>query len=311
MIPRNLDEVRAVAGEATKSKMPAFVGSLRNCAASLLTSGALFLAAAAPALAAAGFADPGEIGMQTPVTPIAHEISFFYNWILTPVIIIISLFVLALLIVVVVKFNEKANPVPSRLTHHTGLELAWTIIPVMILIVIAVPSFRLLNHQLILPKADITVKVTGHQWYWTYEYPKDQGGGFSFDSYLKTGDDLKPGDIRQLSVDNEVVVPVNKVIVMQVASSDVIHSFTVPSFGIRIDAVPGRLNETWFKAEREGVYYGQCSKLCGQNHAYMPIAFRVVSQDEYATWVAGAKKKFAATSTPAIHLADNDAALAR
>jgi len=300
-----------VAGEATKSKMPAFVGGLRTCAGRLLASGALFLAAAAPALAAAGHADPGQMTMQTPVTPIAHEISFFYNDILTPIIIVISLFVLALLIWVMVKFNEKANPTPSQLTHHTGLELAWTIIPVLILIVIAVPSFRLLNHQLILPKADITVKVTGHQWYWTYEYPKDQGGGFSFDSYLKTGDDLKPGDIRQLSVDNEVVVPVNKVIVMQVASSDVIHSFTVPSFGIRIDAVPGRLNETWFKAEREGVYYGQCSKLCGQNHAYMPIAFRVVSQDEYATWLAGAKKKFAATSTPAVHLADNDAIPAR
>ncbi|HTJ01551.1 MAG TPA: cytochrome c oxidase subunit II [Methylovirgula sp.] len=291
--------------------MPAFVGGLRTCAGRLLASGALFLAAAAPALAAAGHADPGQMTMQTPVTPIAHEISFFYNDILTPIIIVISLFVLALLIWVMVKFNEKANPTPSQLTHHTGLELAWTIIPVLILIVIAVPSFRLLNHQLILPKADITVKVTGHQWYWTYEYPKDQGGGFSFDSYLKTGDDLKPGDIRQLSVDNEVVVPVNKVIVMQVASSDVIHSFTVPSFGIRIDAVPGRLNETWFKAEREGVYYGQCSKLCGQNHAYMPIAFRVVSQDEYATWLAGAKKKFAATSTPAVHLADNDAIPAR
>lgn len=311
MIHAISDEVRAVAGEATKSKMPTFVDGLRNGAGRLLAGGAMLLAAAAPAFAAAGHADSGEIGMQTPVTPIADEISFFYNAILTPIIVIISLFVLALLIYVIVKFNEKANPNPSRLTHHTGLELAWTIIPVMILVVIAVPSFRLLNHQLILPKADITVKVTGHQWYWTYEYPKDQGGGFSFDSYLKTGDDLKPGDIRQLSVDNEVVVPVNKVIIMQVASSDVIHSFTVPSFGIRIDAVPGRLNETWFKAEREGVYYGQCSKLCGQNHAYMPIAFRVVSQDQYTAWLAEAKKKFAATSTPSVHYADNEVAPAR
>ncbi|MGO9133278.1 MAG: cytochrome c oxidase subunit II [Methylovirgula sp.] len=257
-----------------------------------------------PAFAAAGHADSGEIGLQTPVTPIAHEINFFYNDILTPIIIFISLFVLALLIYVMFKFNAKANPTPSQLTHHTGLELAWTILPVMVLVVIAVPSFRLLNHQLILPKADITVKVTGHQWYWTYEYPKDQGGGFNFDSYMKANEDLKPGDLRQLSVDNEAVVPVGKTVVVQVASSDVIHSFTVPSFGIRIDAVPGRLNETWFKAEREGVYYGQCSKLCGQNHAYMPIAFRVVSEQAYAAWLADAKKKFAAVPAPN-HYAEN------
>lgn len=274
----------------------------------------LFSAAlpAVPALAAAGHASPGEIGLQTPVTPIAQEIGFFYNDILTPIIIFISLFVLALLIYVIVRFNEKANPTPSRLTHHTGLELAWTIIPVMILVVIAVPSFRLLNHQLILPKADVTVKVTGHQWYWTYDYPKDQGGGFTFDSYLKTPDEMKPGDLRQLAVDNEAVVPVGKTVIVQVTSSDVIHSFTVPSFGIRIDAVPGRLNETWFKAEREGVYYGQCSKICGQNHAYMPIAFRVVSQEQYAAWLVQAKKKFAAAATPKpVRYADNEAAAAQ
>ncbi len=273
------------------------------------TFAALCLSAALPvlpALAAAGHADPGEIGLQAPVTPIAHEIDFFYNDILTPIIILISLFVAALLIYVMVRFNEKANPTASQLTHHTGLELAWTIIPVMILVVIAVPSFRLLNHQLILPKADVTMKVTGHQWYWTYTYPKDQGGGFTYDSYMKSADELKPGDLRQLSVDNEAVVPVGKNILVQVTSSDVIHSFTVPSFGVRIDAVPGRLNETWFRAEREGVYYGQCSKLCGQNHAYMPIAFRVVSQAKYAEWLAAAKKNFSAL-TPAkpVRYADN------
>ncbi len=266
---------------------------------------------AVPALAAAGHADPGEIGLQDPVTPIAREIDSFYNFLLTPIIVVVSLFVLALLIYVIFRFNEKANPTASRLTHHTGLELAWTIIPVMILVVIAVPSFRLLNHQLILPKADVTVKVTGHQWYWSYDYPKDQGGGFAFDSYMKDAKDLKPGDIRQLSVDNEAVVPIGKTVIVQVTSSDVIHSFTVPSFGIRVDAVPGRLNQTWFKAEREGVYYGQCSKICGQNHAYMPIAFRVVSEEKYAAWLAEAKKKFAAATTPeAVRYADNDRTIA-
>jgi cytochrome c oxidase subunit 2 len=291
-----------------KSMTPAFVGGrilsgrvLQSLGALLIGGCGLWLVSAAPALAAAGYADPGQIGLQDPVTPIASEIDFFFNVILTPIIIIISLFVLALLVYVIFRFNEKANPTASQLTHHTGLELAWTIIPVMILVVIAIPSFRLLNHQLILPTADITVKVTGHQWYWTYDYPKDQGGGFTFDSYMKEAKDLKPGDLRQLSVDNEAVVPVGKTVVVQITSSDVIHSFTIPSFGIRIDAVPGRLNQTWFKAEREGLYYGQCSKLCGQNHAYMPIAFRVVSEEQYAAWLADAKKKFA-TTAPAVPL---------
>ncbi len=264
-----------------------------------------------PAWAAAGHADPGEIGLQAPVTPIAQEIDAFYNDLLTPIIIGITLFVLALLIYVGIRFNEKANPTPSQVTHHTGLELAWTIIPVMILVVIAVPPFRLLNHQLILPKADITVKVTGHQWYWSYAYPKDQGGGFNFDSYMKDASELKPGELRQLAVDNEAVVPVGKNIIVQVTSSDVIHSFTVPSFGIRIDAIPGRMNATWFRAEREGVYYGQCSKICGQNHAYMPIAFRVVTQQQYTAWLASAKKKFASAASPApLRYADNVATFA-
>jgi cytochrome c oxidase subunit II len=261
---------------------------------------------AAPAFAGFGRADPGEIGLQDPVTPIAREIDFFHNDILLPIIVGVSLFVAALLLIAIFRFNEKANPTPSQLTHHTGLEVAWTVLPVLILVVIAIPSFRLLDHQLIIPPADITVKVTGHQWYWTYEYPPDQGGGFNFDSYIKDPGDLKPGDLRQLAVDNEAVVPINKTVLVQVTASDVIHSFVVQSFGIRIDAVPGRLNQTWFKAEREGVYYGQCSKLCGEDHAYMPIAFRVVSQDEYTAWLAQAKKKFASTTTP-VRFAENAA----
>ena len=243
-----------------------------------------------------GIAAPGQMGFQTAVTSLAEEIHSFHDLLLW-MCVIISLFVLGLLIYVMVRFNEKANPVPSRTTHSTTLEVAWTIIPVLILVVMAIPSFRILTHQLTLPEADLTIKVTGKQWYWSYDYPKDQGD-FGFDSILKTGADLKEGDIRLLSVDNEAVVPVNKVVRMQVTGADVIHSFVVPSFGIRIDAVPGRLNETWFKAEREGLYYGQCSKLCGKDHAYMPIAVRVVSEQKYLAWVEEAKKKFAAAPSP-------------
>ncbi|WP_374545837.1 cytochrome c oxidase subunit II [Rhodoblastus sp.] len=260
------------------------------------------LAAFAPAAAFAeqapgdGRPAPGALGMQVANSPIADEIHAFHNGILLPIIIVISLFVLALLIYVVMKFNENANPTPSRTTHHTLLEVAWTVIPVLILVFIAIPSFRLLAHQLIIPQPDVTIKVTGNQWYWSYAYPKDQGGGFSFDSLLIPDDQIDPakGQIRLLSVDNEAVVPVGKKIRLQVTASDVIHSFTIPSFGIRIDAVPGRLNETWFQAERPGIYYGQCSKICGKDHAFMPIAFRVVSEQDYADWLAQAKKKYAA-----------------
>jgi cytochrome c oxidase subunit 2 len=175
------------------------------------------------------------------------------------------------------------------------LEVAWTVVPVLVLVIIAIPSFRLLTHQLVLPAADMTIKVTGKQWYWSYDYPKDQGD-FGFDSIMKADKeiDASKGDIRLLTVDNEVVVPVNKTIRLQVTAADVIHSFVVPAFGVRIDAVPGRLNETWFKAEREGMYYGQCSKLCGKDHAFMPISVRVVSEQQYQAWLSDAKKKFAA-----------------
>jgi len=246
-----------------------------------------------------GLAEPGQIGFQTGVTPIAREIQWFHDDLLMPIITAISLLVLALLAYVIWKFNEKANPTPSKTTHNTLVEVAWTIIPVLILVVIAIPSFRLLTNELTIPPADLTVKVTASQWHWAYEYPKDQGG-FSFDSFMKADNEIKPenGDVRLLSVDNEAVVPVNKTVVLQVTAVDVIHSFVIQSFGIRIDAVPGRLNETWFKADREGVYYGQCSKICGKDHAFMPIVFRVVSDEKYQAWLADAKKKFAAAPNP-------------
>ncbi len=262
---------------------------------------------AAGAAKADGFPRPGQITFEEAVTPIAREIHFFHNWILLPIITGICLFVLALLAYVIFRFNENRNPVAAQTTHNSTLEVAWTVLPVMILVIIAIPSFRLLTHQLVVPTPDITLKVTGKQWYWTLDYPKDQGGGFSFDAYLIPESDLKPGDIRQLSVDNEAVVPVGKIVHVLVTAADVIHSFTIPSFGIRIDAVPGRMNETWFKAEREGVYYGQCSKLCGGNHAFMPIAFRVVTPEQYIAWLATAAKKFASGAAHSVHLADNNA----
>ena len=249
-----------------------------------------------------GKPEPGQIGFQLPVTELASYLQWFHNDILMPIIVAISLFVLALLIYVVWKFNENANPTPSKTTHNAALEVLWTLVPVLILVVIAIPSFRLLTMQLTIPPADVTVKVTGSQWHWSYAYPKDKDqGGFSFDSYMKDAQDLKPenGDLRLLSVDNEAVVPVNKVVLLQITAADVIHSFIIQSFGVRMDAVPGRLNEIWFKADREGIYYGQCSKICGKDHAFMPIAFRVVSEEKYQAWLSDSKKKFASAEEPA------------
>ena len=265
--------------------------------------------AASRAFAAFGFSDPGQIGFQNAASEIAADIHWFHDWLLLPVTTIISLFVLGLLIYIVVKFNDKANPVASKTTHHTGLEVAWTIIPVMILVVISIPSFKLLNKQLIEPKADVTVKVTGKQWYWSYDYPKDQAGGFNFDSSMKPEKDidLAAGDKRLLSVDNEAVVPVGMNVRFEITAADVIHSFVVQSLGIRMDAVPGRLNSTWFKADREGLYYGQCSKICGKDHAYMPIAVRVVSAEKYAAWLSDAKKKYAAGGGQPLSVAFNEA----
>jgi cytochrome c oxidase subunit 2 len=272
----------------------------------LAAAGALAALIAGGALAAEpGIAVPGQIGFQKGVTDIAREIHGFHDWVLMPIISVISLFVLALLAYVMWKFNEKANPVPSKTTHNTAVEVIWTIAPVLVLVFIAIPSFRLLTEELVIPPADLTVKVTASQWHWAYEYPKDQAGGFAFESYMKADKDIKPenGDVRLLSVDNEAVVPVNKTVVLQITATDVIHSFIVQSFGVRVDAVPGRLNETWFKADREGIYYGQCSKICGKDHAFMPIAFRVVSQEKYDAWLADAKKKYAAAPS-AVSVAD-------
>lgn len=243
------------------------------------------LAAGGTAFAELGQPAPWEWTLQELATQVMDNITWFHNllfWLIT----IITVFVLVLLVMVVVKFNARANPVPSRTTHNTLIEVAWTLIPVLILVGISVPSFRLLFLQLDIPKADLTIKATGKQWYWSYAYPDN--GKFEFDSLL--AQDKKP---RLLGVDNEMVVPVNKVVRIQTTGADVIHSFAVPAFGIKINSIPGRLNETWFKATKTGMFYGQCSELCGKDHAFMPIAVRVVSDQEFAAWVETAKKKFA------------------
>ena len=273
----------------------------RTFATAAATALAVAALATVPALAGTGMPSPWQLNLQGAATPVAEFIHWFHDW-LNIIITIVTLFVLALMIYVVFRFNEKANPVPSKTTHNALLEVCWTVIPVLILVVIAIPSFRLLKLQLEVPQADMTLKVTGNQWRWTYEYPKESGG-FTFDSLMLNEEDrakaiasnkIKAAEApRLLAVDNEAVVPVGKTVRVQVTASDVIHKFTVPSFGIKIDAIPGRLNETWFKAEREGIYYGQCSFICGQDHAYMPIAVRVVSQERYAAWLAEAKQKFA------------------
>ncbi|HWM83151.1 MAG TPA: cytochrome c oxidase subunit II [Pseudolabrys sp.] len=238
---------------------------------------------------------PWQLGLQGSVTPVMDDITWFHDFLLW-IIGAIVVFVLALLIIVIFKFNAKANPVPSRTTHNTAIEVIWTVVPVLILTAVAVPSFRLLFHQLHVPPADITVKATGKQWFWTYNYPDAK---FEFDSLLVAEKDLKPGQPRLLTVDNEMVVPVNKVVRVLTTGADVIHAFAVPSFGIKIDSIPGRLNETWFKATREGTYHGQCSELCGKDHAFMPIVVRVVSEKDYAAWLEQAKQKYASTDTPA------------
>jgi cytochrome c oxidase subunit 2 len=257
---------------------------------------AVGLAAGEVAHAGTGEPLPWQLGLQEAATPVMAEVSWFHDYVLV-FIVLIAVFVLALLLTVVVKFNRRTNPNPSRTTHSTPLEIAWTVLPVLILVAIAVPSFRLLSYQLNIPKADLTIKATGKQWYWTYGYP--DSGKFEFDSLMLQDNERKPDQPRLLAVDNAIVVPVNKVVRVQVIGSDVIHSFAVPSFGIKIDAVPGRLNETWFQATREGIYYGQCSELCGKNHAFMPIAVKVVSDQEFSTWLEEAKKKYAREESPA------------
>ncbi len=268
--------------------------------ASVIAALALLVPAGA-ALAGMGQPSAWEIGLQQAATPVMEDIVWFHNLLLWVIGAIVA-FVLVLLIYIMVKFNARANPTPARTTHNTLLEVAWTVLPVMILVFVALPSFRILFFQLNTPPADLTIKATGKQWYWSYAYPDN--GNFEFDSLILTEKERKPDQPRLLAVDNEIVVPVNKVVRMQVTGAEVIHSFAVPSFGVKIDAIPGRLNETWFKVTKEGVYYGQCSELCGKDHAFMPIAVRAVSEQAFSTWIEEAKKKFASAGSNAVAKAE-------
>jgi cytochrome c oxidase subunit 2 len=259
--------------------------------AAFATTGGAFLGTALAAQPT-----PWQMDLQPAASPVKEHIHDFHNYVLLPMVFGVSLFVLALLIVVLVRFNAKANPVPSKTTHHTGLEVAWTVVPIIILVIIAVPSFRLLYEEAVVPKSDMTIKAIGKQWFWTYEYPDH--GKFAFDSIMLQDKELKPGQPRLLAVDNEVVVPVNTTIRVQVTAADVLHAWAMPAFGVKMDATPGRLNETWFRATQEGVFYGQCSELCGKDHAFMPIQVRVVSKEAFDAWVAQAQKRFARTDAP-------------
>jgi cytochrome c oxidase subunit 2 len=272
--------------------------SFKRVLARVGTLGALALAqvgAAGAALAqdVIGAPKPAQLGLQPPATSLADELDWIHNWVLTPIILVIAVFVMILLLIVIFRFNAKRNPVPSKVTHNTLLEVGWTVIPIVILVVIAIPSFRLLYNQLDIPKPDLTIKAIGHQWYWSYVYPDN--GNFTFDARLVTAEEAvakQKNVIRLLDTDNEVVLPIHKNIRVQITAEDVIHSWTVPSFGIKHDAVPGRINESWFNIEKPGIYYGQCSELCGIQHAYMPIKVRAVSQEEFDAWVKQAQGKF-------------------
>ncbi|MFO0437365.1 MAG: cytochrome c oxidase subunit II [Phenylobacterium sp.] len=256
--------------------------------AGLASAAAVTMVWASPALASGnlvGQPTPGAIGLQPGVTPLKHDAAFFHDVILLPIITVITLFVLALLVWVVVRYNKKANPTPAKWSHNTTIEVIWTVVPVLILMFIAIFSFRLLYAYHDMPKPYMTVKATGYQWYWGYEYPDN--GISEFISNVLPEDKAKAKNVPYLLAATEpLVVPVGKPVRVIVTGADVIHAFAVPAFGIISDAVPGRLNETWFKVERPGVYYGNCRELCGVDHAYMPIEVHAVSQAEFDAWVA-------------------------
>ncbi|MGJ8616890.1 MAG: cytochrome c oxidase subunit II [Sulfitobacter sp.] len=297
----------------------------------LSLSGLLASFAALPAMAqealridgleAIGKPVDGETGFQPAVTRLAHDIHFLDN-LINVIIILITVFVTALIVWVAVRYNKKRNPTPATFTHHTPVEVAWTILPIIILVLIGAYSLPILFRQQEIPVADVTIKATGNQWYWSYEYVDEE---FGFDSYMigapasLSAEDEEAGAIANvlnpameaklaaagysrdewlLATDTSVVVPVGKTIVMQVTGSDVIHAWTIPAFGVKQDAVPGRLAELWFNAEKEGVYFGQCSELCGQAHAYMPITVKVVSEAAYAEWLGKAKAEYAGIEQP-------------
>ncbi|PZQ52180.1 MAG: cytochrome c oxidase subunit II [Rhodovulum sulfidophilum] len=268
--------------------------------ATLMSGGAVFgqTAGEPTDLPVIGAPVPGGVNYQPAVTPVAHDmhwLSGMIHWIM----LFVVLFVTALLAICVVKFNRKANPTPASFTHNTKIEIAWTLIPVLILIVIGSFSLPILFKQLEVPEPDLTIKATGNQWYWSYDYPENE---FAFDSLMLAREDLEAygytDDLYLLATDTAVVVPVNATVRLLTTGADVIHSWTIPAFGVKMDAVPGRLNETWFRAEKEGIYFGQCSELCGKDHSFMPITVKVVSAEQYKAWLDWAIEEYGGTASP-------------
>jgi cytochrome c oxidase subunit 2 len=241
-----------------------------------------------PSVTLADQPHPWQMGFQEPATPVMEGIHALHNSLLY-VIGIIGFLVVAAVLFVIFRFRESRNPIPSKTSHHTLLEIIWTAIPAIIVTVLAVHSLKLLYFMEKSPTPDLVLKVTGHQWYWSYEYPDLK---LAFDSYMIEDKDLKPGQLRLLEVDNPIVVPVGAVVKVIMTSADVLHSWAIPSFGIKSDTVPGRLTETWIKVTRPGTYYGQCSELCGMKHGFMPIVVKAVTSAEYEEWLKVAKKQF-------------------
>jgi cytochrome c oxidase subunit 2 len=265
-----------------------------------VVAGFVFSLSAAPAAWAQGVVgapQPWEMGMQRSYSPIKDRVIELHNEVLV-IITLVTLFVGGLLIWVMFRYNSKRNPVPSKTSHNTIIEILWTVVPVLILVVIAIPSFRLIYYQDRTPDPDMTIKVTGHQWYWEYTYP-DQGN-LDIESRYVHDEDLKPGQLRLLAVDNQLVIPVGKKIRILTTSSDVIHSFFIPAFGVQRYAIPGRTIETWMEADQAGTFYGECNQICGQDHSRMPIAVKAVSEADFEAWVADAKKSASAAQLPKI-----------
>ena len=246
-------------------------------------------------------AEPWQIGQQVPATPIMERVHSFHHlmvWIITAIVI----FVLALLVYTCWRFSEKRNPVPSRRSHHTLLEVVWTAVPVLVLVIVAIPSFKLLYFMDVEPETELTIKATGRQWYWNYTYPDN--GNFTFDAYMIADSELQEGQLRLLETDNRVVVPVGTNVRIQTTADDVIHSWAVPQFGVKVDAVPGHLNQLWINVEQPGVYYGQCSELCGVNHGFMPITVEAKSKEDFEAWVKEAQTKFARADEAPVNVAN-------
>jgi cytochrome c oxidase subunit 2 len=278
----------------------------RQCAALIATLVAA-LGLITPALAQQVYAPrPWEMGMQRSGGPLKTEIIDLHNEVLV-LITLITLFVAALLVWVMWRYNAKRNPVPSQTSHNTVIEVLWTVVPILILVVMAIPSFRLVYYLDRTPDADLTIKVTAHQWYWEYSYPDK--GNIDFSSYIVPDDQLKPGQLRLLTVDNDLVVPAGKNIRVLETSTDVIHSFFVPSLGVQRYAIPGRTIETWFRADKPGIYLGECNQICGTNHSRMPIVVHAVTPQEFDTWLVEAKTKFADAGSPAVASAGPPSAL--